>query len=232
MESKRTRRNNQRFGTSLEIASVIGSGANKIKRKIRDIERLLNKKRDALPDTVILEKERTLEALKFELKTSELKQKAKKNARKYHMVRFFERKKALRRYKQALKQSKLASDDEKVQESLLQRKIDLCYVVNFPKTEKYIALYPSTTQDGVSQTAKRGLQKTDIRRKAFREVVSKQLLEGSLPVSLDNILQGKKLNKEGTGVALDDEESEADDDLGANVREGKEGEEDEDEFFE
>lgn len=231
MESKRTRRNNQRFGTSLEIASVIGSGANKIKRKIRDIERLLNKKRDALPDTVILEKERTLEALKFELKTSELKQKAKKNARKYHMVRFFERKKALRRYKQALKQSKLASDDEKVQESLLQRKIDLCYVVNFPKTEKYIALYPPTTQDG-SQTAKKGLQKTDIRRKAFREVVSKQLLEGSLPVSLDDILQGKKLNKEGTGVALDDEESEADDDLGTNVREGKEVEEDEDEFFE
>ncbi|SCW02101.1 LAFE_0E14202g1_1 [Lachancea fermentati] len=204
MESKNRRRNNRSLGSSIQLANVLGSGANKIKKKIRDIERLLQRKRDTLPDTVLIEKERALEALQFELKNAETRQKIKKNAKKYHMVRFFERKKAIRRYTQALKQAQAHPDEASYKDALQERAIDVCYVVNFPKTEKYIALYPSENDvESRDENVKRGIIKTSERRKAFRIAVTKQLQDGTLPVSLEEILGGKKLRKEGTGIMLD-----------------------------
>lgn len=164
-------------------------GSNKIKKRIRDIERLLARKRDSLPDTVIIEKERSLQALRHELDQAQLKQKVRKNAKKYHMVRFFERKKAMRKYKNALK-------NDADPEELYKRKVDLCYVVNFPKSEKYIALYPNQENDSLS---------TRERREAFRDTVAKQLQSGSLPVPLEDILKGKKLSEDGNGVTLENE---------------------------
>lgn len=187
------------------------AGSNKIKKRIRDIERLLAKKRDTLPDTVIIEKERSLQALKYELDQAQLKQKVKKNSKKYHMVRFFERKKAMRRYKNALK-----NDDE---EETLQRKIDLCYVVNFPKSEKYIALYPNEEADSA---------KTNERREFFRGKIAKQFENGSLPVPLEDILKGKKLG-EGDSVAFEEQKRETPEE---NVQHGNDHVEEEDEFFE
>lgn len=186
------------------MAHFIDAGANKIKKRIRDLERLLSRKRETLPDTIIVEKERTLEALKLELENAKMRSKIKHNAKKYHMVRFFERKKALRRYKKAFEDFKKSNGDESCAKDLLTKKIDLCYVVNFPKTEKYIALYPASGENADSD----GFKKTEIRRKAFRDLVAKQLKEGSLPVSLEDILSGKKLNKEGEGISLQDTEAE------------------------
>ncbi|GAV53813.1 hypothetical protein ZYGR_0AK03150 [Zygosaccharomyces rouxii] len=194
------------------VEPLTTAGTNKIKKRIRDLERLLARKRDTLPDTILIEKERSLDALRHELDQAHLKQKIKKNATKYHMVRFFERKKALRRYKQALKKN---DADE-----LLQRKIDLCYVVNFPKGEKYVAIYPNNESDSA---------KTNQRRDSFRAIVAKQLEEGTLPVSLEDILQGKRLGKNGTGVAFD-EASEDEEVPQPKVEDEKEDEEDE--FFE
>lgn len=188
-------------------------GSNKIKKRIRDIERLLARKRDSLPDTVIIEKERSLQALRHELDQAQLKQKVRKNAKKYHMVRFFERKKAMRKYKNALK-------NDANPEELYKRKVDLCYVVNFPKSEKYIALYPNQENDSLS---------TGERREAFRDTVAKQLQSGSLPVPLEDILEGKKLSEDGNGVTLENEfVAELHDEPSQGGRE----EEEEDEFFE
>lgn len=191
-KGKRSRNN----GPALEMAQFIDAGSNKIKKRIRDLERLLSRKRDSLPDTIIVEKERTLEALKLELENAKLKNKIKQNAKKYHMVRFFERKKALRRYKKALKALKAlekSKDDKKCKRELAEKSVDLCYVVNFPKTEKYIALYPSSDEGGSSAA----------KREEFRNLVSEQMKEGTLPVSLQDILEGKKLDKEGLGLTLD-----------------------------
>lgn len=200
------------FRSNMEALNI--AGTNKIKKRIRDLERLLARKRDTLPDTILIEKERSLDALRHELDQAHLKQKVKKNATKYHMVRFFERKKALRRYKQALKKN-----DE---DDLLQRKIDLCYVVNFPKGEKYVALYPSNEGDS---------SKTNERRESFRTVVAQQEADGTLPVPLQDILEGKKLGKNGTGVSLH-QESEDEKVPRSKAGEEKEEEEEEDEFFE
>lgn len=219
-----------KFDSSLQLASVMGAGANKIKKQIRNVERLLQKKRDVLPDTVLLEKERTLEALKLELQEAEMRQVTKRNAKKYHMVRFFERKKALRRYNQTLKDLKSDPANKKLNKDLEEREIDLCYVVNFPKTTKYIALYPTTEESTNEGETKNGTSTTETKRNTYREIIIKQLRNNQLPVSLEEILKGKILAKDEAGVSLEDDD----------VRKGKDGDleesdkndESEDDFFE
>lgn len=90
--AKLQRKRSKALGSSLEMSQIMDAGTNKIKRRIRDLERLLKKKKDILPSTVIIEKERNLQALRLELQNNELKNKIKANAKKYHMVRFFEKK--------------------------------------------------------------------------------------------------------------------------------------------
>lgn len=196
-QSKSNRGHNG-MGSSLEMAQFIDAGVNKLKKRIRDIERLLRKKKDVLPDTVLVDKERTLDALRMELETAELRTKAKKNASKYHMIRFFERKKALRRYKKAAKQLEEDPKNKDLKKQVKEYKTDLCYVVNFPKTEKYISLYPNATSD-----ANEDKDKTAIRRDTIRKLIVKQSKEGTLPISFEDILKGKKLEKEHTGVILE-----------------------------
>ncbi|QEU58653.1 Efg1 [Kluyveromyces lactis] len=227
--SGKSKRPRQRHDSSLQLASVIGAGANKIKKQIRNVERLLQKRRDVLPDTVIVEKERMLEGLKFELKEAELRQIGRKNAKKYHMVRFFERKKALRRYKQASKKVIADPENKRLQKELRDCTIDLCYVVNFPRLSKYIALYPTGSPDAkeLSEEVKKGLDSTDAKRTEFRNLVAKQLDEGTLPVSLSQILEGKRLNKDSTGVMLEEEQVEEE----ATEKQFND-EEEEDDFFE
>ncbi|EDO16504.1 hypothetical protein Kpol_513p20 [Vanderwaltozyma polyspora DSM 70294] len=230
MAGYKTNRRTKNAGSSLEMSHFIDAGANKIKSKIRDIERLLKKKRDTLPDTVIIEKERTLDALKLELENAKVRQVIKKNAKKYHMVRFFERKKALRRYKQAVKDLEDKPENKKYIKNLEKSKIDLCYVVNFPKTEKYISLYPVNEEENSEHDADSNLEQTKLRREAFLKLVEQQYKENTLPVSLQKILQGKKLEKENTGVTLNKPNSKSED---AIVRHAHQEEEDEeDDFFE
>ncbi|QLL30236.1 hypothetical protein HG536_0A00530 [Torulaspora globosa] len=223
-QTQQKRKRARNTANSLEMAQFIDAGSNKIKKRIRDLERLLTRKRDSLPDTIIVEKERTLEALKLELQNAQLRTTIKRNAKKYHMVRFFERKKALRRYKKALKAVEESDGDEKCKQDLIQKSIDLCYVVNFPKAEKYIALYPS--DDGANGNKDdTSSMKTEAKRAAFRDLVSKQLKEGTLPVSLDDILSGKKLDKEGAGMTLEAADADKKTDIVETAPE-------EDEFFE
>lgn len=205
------------------MAQYLHAGANKLKRRIRDLERLLKKKKDVLPSNVIVEKERTLQALKLELENHEVKEQIKKNAKKYHMVRFFERKKALRKYKKALK----IYNEEQSEENkriLSDNEINLCYVVNFPKSEKYISLFP-TEQENAAES-----EKTQSRRKAFLDLIRKELADGTLPVSVEDILQGKKLGEENIGLRLDkDKNSQVDNNP---EKDDNEDNEEEDDFFE
>ena len=211
------------------MAQYLGAGANKIKKRIRDIERLLLKKKDILPDTVLLEKERTLDALRLELENSEMNQKAKKYASKYHMVRFFERKKALKKYNQLLKKIETIKDDERedFNKRLNERKIDVCYVVNFPKTEKYVSLYPSAADAENNEKSK-----SDIKRKTVRDLIEKQLSEDKLPVSFADILKGKTLDKHTHGVELESNRPKKQPKVRKIENAKVESEEEEDDFFE
>lgn len=238
-QNKSNRRHNG-MGSALEMAQFLDAGVNKLKRRIRDIERLLRKKKDVLPDTVLIEKERTLDALRMELESAELRTKAKKNASKYHMIRFFERKKALRRYNKTSKELEEDPKNKSLKKQLKECKYDLCYVVNFPKTEKYISLYPNSSEDNQEN------DQTSIRRETFKKLIKKQSKEGTLPVPFEDILKGKKLEKEHPGVNIEthkrskhahthkseSSEHRQSDDRNNNAKEEGSEKEEEDDFFE
>lgn len=113
-----------------------------IKKMIRDTTRLLN--RPNLPADLRREQERKLQALKVSLVDRQQAETERQMAVKYRMVKFFERKKALRRLASAQ-----ASKDS---EAVSQAQLDLAYILHFPKDRKYISLYPET---GVEASAER-----------------------------------------------------------------------------
>ncbi|KAG5519372.1 hypothetical protein PMAC_001998 [Pneumocystis sp. 'macacae'] len=120
-------------------------GLSRLKKKIRDLERLI--KKGTIPANVQVEVEREIQSLRFDLKNVyELKKKYVLEG-KYKMVRFFgrfEKKKAYRRLKQAQKQLAGAYDEnekKKLQEIVHRCQVDLKYVIEFPAFKKYISLY-------------------------------------------------------------------------------------------
>ncbi|CDK26416.1 unnamed protein product [Kuraishia capsulata CBS 1993] len=197
------RKNNERRG--VDISDVLEMGASKIKKKIRDIERV--QKRETLPADIRIENERALLALRHELKDKEFNLKAKAMSKKYHMVRFFEKKKAIRRLKQAIKtvddlETQLQDGQEVKKDLKKARKVrkhcesDLAYVLNFPRTEKYIALFPnedSTDTAKLDEKAKKGLKDTEEKRKQYKKQFSEMLEQGTLEVGIETAFGGKKV---------------------------------------
>lgn len=98
--------------------------SNKLSRKIRDIERLLT--RDTLNATKKAECERALKAYKSDLESVRKNHKEAQRAKKYHLVKFVEKKKTLRKLKK----------DPSVDNLAL-----YYYVSTFPKHLKYQALF-------------------------------------------------------------------------------------------
>ncbi|CAN6668109.1 rRNA-processing protein Efg1p [Trichomonascus vanleenenianus] len=154
-----------------EIRGVEGrASVSKLKKKLRDLERLLRNPRVRADKRV--ETERAIEALKGELKDAEKARKVKHTAQKYHMVRFFEKKKAARRLKAAIKRG----DDA---EEIRQCEIDYYYVLTFPIDEKYVSLYPNS--DDNDDTA----APTRDKKSAVRKQVIEKIESGELKVGLD-----------------------------------------------
>lgn len=199
-----------------DVSKVLASGGGKIKKKIRDIQRLL--KRTNLPATVRVNNERTLKALEHQLNNVVNKSKEKKVAKKYHMVRFFEKKKATR----LLKQAKKAFDEaeatnerktiKKARTYLKHKQIDLAYTMLFPKDQKYISLYPNPKDEDnstLTSKAKEGMKRTEQAKLEFRKHVESLIQDNKLPFSLDDIVTGKKVSVEKTSSKKDTEEIDA-----------------------
>lgn len=196
---------------------MIGGGAAKLKKKIRDIQRLL--KKDNLAADVRLENERALKGLNVELQNTQLNLRAKDISKKYHMVRFFEKKKAIRKLKQSRKQleevakTEVKKDIKKARRLVKHGEIDLAYVVMFPKTEKYISLYPNPKEndevDMSNPKAKKGTQLTEQRKREFRKEVEGLLDAGKLPFSIDDAVGGKTVSIEKNQVAVMEQEIDA-----------------------
>ncbi|KAK6456948.1 rRNA-processing protein EFG1 [Scheffersomyces xylosifermentans] len=186
-------------GASIEVAGALGGGAAKLKKKIRDIERLL--KKEKLPADVRTNNERALKALQVDLKNTQFNLKAKEISKKYHMVRFFEKKKAIRKLKQATKhleeisKTEVKKDIKKARKQVKHSEIDVAYVVLFPKTEKYISLYPNPKEndqvDASNPKAKKGMQMTEQRRREFRKEVEQLIESDRLPFAISDVVQGK-----------------------------------------
>lgn len=233
-------RNNRNNNT--QVADVLGAGASKLKKKIRDIERLL--KKDNIPAHIRVDNERSLKALKVDLVNTQKSLKAKEVAKKYHMVRFFERKKAIRKLKQAMKayedvsKTEVRKDIKKARKVVHHSEVDVAYVILFPKEEKYISLYPNAKEGEDKSTlnnpkAKKGAQMTEQRKRELRKNVEKLIESGKLPFSFEDVLNGKTIKVDTSSYSQTTPHQEIDapasEDTHAQV---KEAEEEEDDFFE
>lgn len=195
------RGNNTSIG--IDLSSVLNHGSSRIKKKMRDIRRLL--KKDGLPSDLVIANERALKTLEMELANVETNKKAQKFASRYHKVRFFERKKAGRHYKhekrkleqlkdekhQLKKEKKDYSDIKKQikeQEAIThKRAVEYAYTLNFPDTEKYISIYRTNNEDPekMSRKAQKGLKKVETKRRDYLQRYSDELDQGKLKVSLE-----------------------------------------------
>ncbi|GMM49608.1 Efg1 protein [Starmerella bacillaris] len=102
-------------------------GTGRIRKKIRDLERLL--KVEGLPATKKQETERAIHSYKNDLEKAKESRTISKVSQKYKMVKFFESRKALR----ALK--KPGAGDEQLR--------NFYYIQTYPPHLKYRALYAS-----------------------------------------------------------------------------------------
>lgn len=217
-----------------DIGKVLSSGSGRIRKKIRDVERSL--KRGNLKADMKTDYERTLLALKAQLNMNQGTNKVKKNGKKYHMVRFFERKKAIRRLKQARKHleevqaTQVRKDIKKAKIVVKHKEIDVAYTILFPKAEKYISLYPNTKPEDINQmtpNAKKGIQQTEQRRIEFRKEMETLIVQGKLPFDLEVAVSGKAISIN-EGIYRGNQELEE-----IDAPRGREkGNDNEDEFFE
>ncbi|KAH8551326.1 hypothetical protein BGW37DRAFT_493239 [Umbelopsis sp. PMI_123] len=139
-----------------ETDSEIPTGNAAIKKKIRDTERSL--RRTTLSAKARLELERKLKALHFHSSEKLIDDFERTNAKKYHMVKHFERTKVSRKIKKtekALKEAKSDEEKKNAQKLLDELNVDLNYINHFPNTERYISLYPSNDANESSSAAAR-----------------------------------------------------------------------------
>ncbi|CEG68908.1 hypothetical protein RMATCC62417_05072 [Rhizopus microsporus] len=133
--------------------------SSKIKKRIRDINRTLNKKnKDTLSAQAIIELKRKLRTLQYELGERVIDDKEQKMATKYHAVKHFERKKTERKINQIEKQLKEENDSEKKKElqvKLEEFKLNMLYIRNYPKTVPYVSLYPKGNENDEKSVARK-----------------------------------------------------------------------------
>ncbi|KAJ7645936.1 hypothetical protein DFH06DRAFT_1210751 [Mycena polygramma] len=123
-------------------------GVQKLKSSLRQTRRLLAK--DNLAADVRVETERRLKALEADLEVAELGKKERANAVRYHKVKFFERQKVVRKLTQTKRQLD-ASDTPQLRSALQELRVDLNYILHYPKTKKYISLFPPELRSGEAQ---------------------------------------------------------------------------------
>ncbi|KAF9898846.1 18S rRNA maturation protein [Lobosporangium transversale] len=129
----------------LDEGEVFESAA-ALKKKLRDTLRLLSKN-PKMPADIRQEHERRVEALKLQIAEKQVNQTEQKMATKYRMLKFFESKKADRKIKVFMRQHPNWESNEDEKKELESLKLDLAYIQHFPKTQKYISLYPHENAD-------------------------------------------------------------------------------------
>ncbi|KAJ2557312.1 18S rRNA maturation protein [Coemansia sp. RSA 1933] len=163
----------QRHGNSNKTnkySEKLPTSVSTCKRQIRDINRLLAK--DAgLPSTKRVEFERRVKALEIQKEKLNDVRSTKANASRYHGIKFFERKKVLRKLAQAEKKQKSeesSETDELIQDLL----VNLNYTTYYPDEVKYISLYPADP----SKTPPEVLEKQSMIRSAIRVAIDNSTL--------------------------------------------------------
>eukprot|EP00033_Pygsuia_biforma_P002860 GCRY01003155.1.p1 GENE.GCRY01003155.1~~GCRY01003155.1.p1 ORF type:complete len:251 (+),score=47.52 GCRY01003155.1:133-885(+) len=155
-----------------------------LRKQIRDLSRSLKRENDSNKKSELQKKISDLT-----LKMNEAKQKQemsnteRKNATKYHYVKFVEKKKVERKIKHLEEKAELTSEEEQERWNLLK---DLEYIKYYPSDKKYVSLFPNNCEDPV----------------AHAELVSnmRKLIEDQLKLVADPQLQAEEVSE----VSADD----------------------------
>ncbi|KAJ2966964.1 hypothetical protein NQ176_g9899 [Zarea fungicola] len=128
------------------------------KKRTRSINRMMSRNTD-IPANLRNDMERELAAHKTTIADKSFHRRRSAMITKYHMVRFFERKKATRLVKQLKRKlSEAADDDErtKLQADLHIAQVDEAYTMHHPHAETYISLYGNAKKDAVGEAGDNG----------------------------------------------------------------------------
>ncbi|KAM0793096.1 hypothetical protein ACM66B_000577 [Microbotryomycetes sp. NB124-2] len=194
--SSNARSDQKRFQAPSDKApdSIPSGSVSKLKSQLRQTKRLLA--RDDLTPDVRTTSERRLALLEQELDKAQHSQLERKMVLKYKGVRFFERQKLLRKIKQTKKALDNSPNDDSLKQTLFNTRVDLAYVLRFPKLEKYIALFPegeyvsfeppsstSTTDSSSTKSAeRRWTLRQQVRRKMKNQQVGDAVEDGDLGI--------------------------------------------------
>ncbi|WYZ40541.1 hypothetical protein EsH8_IV_000882 [Colletotrichum jinshuiense] len=173
-ETKRFKTTNKRKTRSREGTT------NWNKTRARTIRRLLQSGKQ-LPATKRNDLEQELEALEGRVEENSFRKKRSNMIQKYHMVRFFERKKAERLLKQLRKKAEQTEDPEerkRFEAEAHVAEVDVAYARFFPLMERYESLYASKDKD-----AKEGEQEDqqEAEAKPFKQPKALQALHAERP---------------------------------------------------
>ncbi|CCE30933.1 uncharacterized protein CPUR_04784 [Claviceps purpurea 20.1] len=137
----------KQYGTGIQKAKE--DRASFAKKRIRTIARLLQRNTD-LPAHVQNDLQRELATLKTTVADKSIHKRRSAMISKYHMVRFFERKKASRLVKQLkrkIEQSPDSDDVENLKRQLHIAEVDEAYTIYHPHLEPYRSLYGNVKVD-------------------------------------------------------------------------------------
>ncbi|KAI0350628.1 hypothetical protein OH77DRAFT_1488837 [Trametes cingulata] len=162
-------------------------GVQKIKAALRQTRRLLAK--DNLAADVRVATERRLKSLEADLEKAERARLERTMATRYHKVKFFERQKVSRKLHQTQRKLSQATDTaerKELEARLAELRVDLNYILHYPKTKKYISLFPPEVRQAKGQSAAEAAREakekseTDRQREELREWMRKQMDAGAL----------------------------------------------------
>lgn len=152
-----------------------------LSKQKRGLERLL--KKGGLPDEVRREKEAELSALAGEAVQKRRVEREKHFSKKYHGVKFVERQKVTRKLAQLEKQ--LEDDPEPevkaaLEAQTLESERDLLYIAHYPRSKKYLSLFPAAGGDDAFVSK---------RRAQIRAIIARRV-EAGLPMGRSALATG------------------------------------------
>ncbi|KAF5375530.1 hypothetical protein D9615_009197 [Tricholomella constricta] len=175
-------------------------GVQKIKSALRQTRRLLAK--DKLAADVRVETERRLKTLEADLVQAEASKKERDIAIRYHKVKFFERQKVVRKLNQTKKRlaSAEASSKPQLEATLAELRVDLNYILHYPKTKKYISLFPPEIREETTSSEK-SIPKVNPDSEEVRSWIRKRMETGEISLEPELHLHSRGHDEKPSGGA-------------------------------
>ncbi|KAF5387230.1 hypothetical protein D9757_006811 [Collybiopsis confluens] len=172
------------IGDSKESTDVL-PGVQKIKSSIRQTKRLLAKASGRPSGSIYRQLYAGFSIGKISGGYPETSRKERLLSTRYHKIKFFERQKVVRRINQTKKkiqEEQASSSTSTLEKDLFEYRVQLNYILHYPKTKKYISLFPpelrqNSNDDSPSSTEPAD---TDHQREQVKTWIREQMNSGAL----------------------------------------------------